>query len=364
MYINQKALNNLLPSLLMLLTLSLVSHDSLSSEWVLKETWHADPTIFQEAIAHGFPVCLDDPNMVATYKLTVDDSTGNVSGQGKRVGYSCKKAHNTWEYKRVTGTINDNTLVISTGPSIYTEGSQVLEGYDDSIQIEIEYEDGAKNQVVLNDPSGHWQKINYSLSGKKIQKWNLTYKGYDVLHFEGASISGRRLQDGSADQLFGGLKVHWNLSVDFRVEETKEGKTYLGGSGTARVTGTEGFSKPPGVYDCNAQENPVPVSKDAFNVPGSISGDTVKLTLPETDYDVTIDCLLDSDALKDYIRANNPKITEFPSLERLPKHMRDQFTGIIVNPGYKTRTMPLQEHSKIIHSQMLEGLEYSLIKQR
>ena len=73
---------------------------------------------------------------------------------------------------------------------------------------------------------------------------------------------------------------------------------------------------------------------------------------------------MDTDALKDYIKTNHPQITEFPSLENLSKHLRDRFTGIIVNPGYKTRTMPLQEHSKIIHSHMLEGLEYSLTKQK
>ncbi|MEJ2214685.1 MAG: hypothetical protein P8Y20_11655 [Gammaproteobacteria bacterium] len=204
----------------------------------------------------------------------------------------------------------------------------------------------------------------YQLNFKQIEKWNLTYKGYDVLHFDAEPISGRRLQDGSPDQLVGGLKVNWNLSVDFRVQKTKKGKTYLDGNGTAKVTGTEGYSKPSGVYDCHVDENPVPVSKDTFNVPGSISGETVKLTLPENNYYVTIDCVMDTDALKDYIRANNPQITKFPRLENLPKHLRDQFKGNIVNPGHKTRTMLLQEHSKIVTSNVHEGLEYSLIKQK
>jgi hypothetical protein len=359
---------------LLLFLFSIANNISIAGEWTLEELTYASPSLIQEirsqrqkmqSLGVPIPECSEeDFQSKGVYYLSIDDHTGSVTGHGRRTGRDCEGNSSLYEYKRVTGNVRNGMLEINTGPSVFTYGPWApVETGDDATTINIKYEDGATNEVRLDDPSGHWQKIKYTLKGKKIEKWTLVYKGYEVVNFNAETISEKRLEGDIADQLVGGLRVNWLISVDFRVQKSKGRKTYLDGSGSARVTGAEIFSRPPGVYDCHADENPIPVTKMAFRVDGSISGDTVKLTLPENDFQVTVDCLLDKDALKEYIRAQTGA-TSFPSLEKIPANPRGRFTGSIVNPGDKTRAMPLQDHSKIISSSPLEGLQYTLSRNK
>ena len=192
---------------------------------------------------------------------------------------------------------------------------------------------------------------------REVQKWQLEYRGYKVLNFLADTISGRIMKGGWVDQLVGGLKIYWKILINFEVEETKEGKKYINGTGSARVTKLENFSRPAGVYECSSMEKPIPLRLKNFSVDGSItSKGEVKVIIPKNKYYFTMDCLLDKDALKKHL--SELGYTKFPTLAGKRNFLKSRFNESLISGS---RVMVLKEHKKIIDNYTLYGLERRLI---
>ena len=246
----------------------------------------------------------------------------------------------TWNYNQISGSRKGDMIYLIFNGTVSARGQGIAWPLETG-NLTLPLEDGYIWDI--NEPGYH---MIYRLSGSKIEKWRLVYDGYEVMRF---TPSNSVRKDGAVDQLTGGLKVYWTNTVDFKVRKTKKGRKYLSGQGTVKVTHTEPYSIPAGIYKCSADENPIPVHKGTFAVNGSISKSKLKLNLPENGFNLTINCLLDSDALEKHLQVLAGKSI-----------LRDRFNGLILPHG--TQSMNLVEHSETIHDYLEYGLKRTLRK--
>jgi hypothetical protein len=125
------------------------------------------------------------------------------------------------------------------------------------------------------------------------EKWRATWVGWDTLYFGDGTLAG-------------GIKLYWEVRVDFVIEDGK----YKQGQGTARFLKFEPHSHPPGIYDCeplkgwaidkDLKKHPSPYIKvRQFNVPGWCTSAAANLQLPKENYYlVDYYCVMDTDHAK------------------------------------------------------------------
>lgn len=186
----------------------------------------------------------------------------------------------------------------------------------------------------------------WTLGGSEIERWRVTFTGYNVFYIKGYYIK--------TDQSAYGIKVHWRTVVDFTIKNGKFNK----GSGKNSIVEVKTYSKPPGIADCITLKGSMKYEKSAFNVTGTATKSTAFLRLPGKEYLIGYTCYLDTDALKDVLKSKGYK--KFPSLRDLAKTVTRKVNSESFTSG--RHTVSLKNYEKVMAKDMLQGYRIKVRK--
>lgn len=249
------------------------------------------------------------------------------------------------------GTVAQDTLTfiprskvtscnINSGGFSVTWSDYPDEHFNVNRRVSIPVRNGAETiqDVVDADGTQRWR-----LHGKDVERWRVTYTGYDVL------------RQGDSYEHFKGLKVHWRTTVDFRIQ----GGQYRGGTGKNVITGIESYSHPPGVWDCVLLKGSGRVAMPSYVVPGQATKSTARLIFPDgNNFRVGYTCLMDTDQFKDHLRARGYK--SFPSLRGVDKTKTVRGKAGDFLKGF--HDISLMNYEKVIMKGTYEGYQIKVQK--
>lgn len=140
---------------------------------------------------------------------------------------------------------------------------------EDSLTMKVK--NGAKHTKQFTQ-QGINGKVVWTLKGEKTEKWQAIMDGWNTFYF-------------GDDDLAGGVKVLWKITVDF----TLKNKHYHNGQGVARITNVTSHSSPPAVYNCNVPGTGKKlITNKSFNVTGKATSKQAVLFLPK-DINLVVD---------------------------------------------------------------------------